>query len=158
MKTTKCRGKKRTGEDGSVGRYQTHLLPWTQHNKSTTTCGIIPLERDLKTVWTEPPQQRVKGQAETGRRGRDMVSTRKNPHPSHNKPQWGGVTKVRIFSLRYEGFSSTLGTPTLRSCTGEMSPQNICLWKPMRNVPRKTTELQRTENLLLKGWCADPPD
>ena len=87
-----------------------------------------------------------------------MVSTRKYPHPRHSKPQLGGVTKVRIFSLRYEGFSSTLGTPTLRSCTGEMSPQNTCLWKPMRNVPRKTTELQRTENLLLKGCCADPPD
>lgn len=39
-----------------------------------------------------------------GNRGRDSVSPRKNPYPSHSDSQLGGITKEQIFSLRDKGF------------------------------------------------------
>ena len=57
------------------------------HNKSTTTCGIITLRKDLKTEQTEPPQKRSKDSIKTNR-GRHIRSPRKSPQHScgsHNQ-------------------------------------------------------------------------
>ena len=56
------------------------------------------------------------------------------------KPQLGRITNTCIFNLRNKGSSSISTLPTLRSCTGEIGPQNIWLWKPMRSMCKKALE------------------
>lgn len=88
------------------------------------------------------------------RKGRDMISSRKTLHHLR-KPQLERITKIWIFNLRSKGLSCISGIPAPRSCTGERSSQNIWLWKPMRNISRKTIELQGMKNLFLKCLHTD---
>ena len=74
----------------------------------------------------------------------------KKHNPSHGDTQSGRITKIRLFFLRTEGLNFTSGTPDLKVCTGEINPQNTWLWKPTRNISKKTIEKQRMENLIVK--------
>ena len=68
---------------------------------------------------------------------------------------WEGSQKYETSPWKARDSSSTSGTPTLRSWTGETSHQNTWLWKPTGNMSGKTIELQGMENQLLKGSQAD---
>lgn len=61
--------KKRTLEEG-VWEWSrqtlnsTHLLH--RHSEYTATYGSFPFEKQLKTRWTAPPQQKIKGPHQDG--------------------------------------------------------------------------------------------
>lgn len=97
-------------------------------NKATNICRVTLPNRDLKTRWTESPQQKVKkDNNKAGRRRRDGLCKEKKKHSNFSKPQTGEITKVYVFPLGAEDSSSTSGTQTPRSCTRERSPQQLAL-------------------------------
>ena len=119
-------------------------------NQSTTTFGIIPLERDLETRWTEPLQESVKGQNwDTLKRQRDDLAKGK-AYPNCGDSQSKMITPQRSLLWRLRDSNSISGTPTSRSYTGEISLQNNWLWKPMRYTLRKVRKLQGLEKPTLK--------
>ena len=61
-----------------------------------------------------------------------------------------GLQRWGYFPWRVRDLNSTPNTPMARSCTTEMSPQNVCILKPKGHMLRKTKKLQGTENLLYK--------
>lgn len=70
--------------------------------------------------------------------------------PRHSVPQMGGSQKYRTLPSGLKDSSSTSGTTTLRSWTGEENPKTPD-FRLTGSMSRKTTELERKENSLLKG-------
>lgn len=65
--------------------------------------------------------------------------------------RWEGLQNYIYFPSGVRDLSSTWGILIHWSYTKETSSQNTWLWKPMGKLPRKTIELNGTENPLLKG-------
>ena len=84
--------------------------------------------RNLKARWTESPQQKVKkDNNKAGRRRRDGFCKGKKTHRNFSNPQTGEIAKVYLFPLGAEESSSTSGTQPPRSCTREISLQQVAL-------------------------------
>ena len=85
----------------------------------------------------------------------EMRSRRKPP--SLARPPSGGASQTWSFSLRMKGSYPTSGTPAFKTCTWEMSSQNMWLWKATGLASRRPEGLQQTEKLLGKGSPAHSP-
>lgn len=129
-------------QDGGIGRPGTPLFP--RHNKSTTTHRTIFSKKDTKTSWTAPSQQRTK-RPHWDRWGRDM-------EPPLVLWSTGERDLTNMKNIPEEwGVSPISDTPTLRTCTGEMSPQNIWLWKPTGLNVQDTQKTVGKYDSTLKG-------
>ena len=136
-------------QNGHVGKSWTHLLPWMQQIYNyiwNNSLGKGPENWMNKVSITKGKRAASKQGGET-----EIQSCQGKKHnPSHGDTQSGRITKIRLFFLRTEGLNFTSGTPDLKVCTGEINPQNTWLWKPTRNISKKTIEKQRMENLIVK--------
>ena len=75
------------------------------------------------------------------------------PHPRHGDPQSGRNSHIWSFSLRSKEFVPHIKHLTLRTCNGEMSPQNIWFGKPMGLMTRRPKGLQGPETSLKDLVC-----
>ena len=134
-------------QNGSVGRSWTHLIPRTQQIYNYIWNNSI---RKGPENWINR-NSATKGKRTSLRWGRE-VETQSHQGKTHTPAtvihNWDGSQKNKSFPSGARDLSST---PTPRPCTGNTSPQKIWLWKSTENMSRKTTELQGTENILLKG-------
>lgn len=96
----------------------------------------------MKAGSTEPPQQRVKDNTEMSRRGRDTGLLRKSHTP----------VAVIHKGVRDESSIKHLNLLILYWIDEPLAHLTL---KTNRNIPRKITELQGTENPLLQGSQAD---
>ena len=143
-------------QDGSIGRSWTHILPWTQeiYNYKWNNSLKKRPENWMNTASITKCKRtaaRWVGEAV-------MVSPLKNRTPYHSDSLWEESQRYRSFPQGARDSGSTSDIQTPRSRTGETKLRNTWLWKPRRNMSRKTIELQGTENPLLKGLRADSRD
>lgn len=113
--------------------------------------------------WRRPTNQinrhsKIRDNTKTGRKCRGMFSMGKKPHLRHSTPELGGISKVQNFFLRRERFELHIIHPNFYTLHRKTSSQNIWLWKLTESTSRKTIELQRKENPLLKNLYANSVD
>lgn len=128
-------------QDGSVGRSE--LTSSHRHKKYTSTYKITP-EKDSKTGWIAPPQQRIKGLHQDQKAWQSLL---KNPTMSMTKYNQEGSKRVSLWVTRH--LWSTSSTSTLETSTRGKPPK--CHLKPMRLISKKTTGVVGNREFTIKG-------
>ena len=79
-----------------------------------------------------------------------------DPYPQVGDPQREDNYNCRGSPQRASGASPTSGSPGLGSCMEKMSPQIVCLWRPVGLTFRRARGPWEIETLLLKQGCPTP--
>ena len=136
-------------QDDDVGRWWTHRLSGSHQIYSYIWNNF--LWKRPETSWTVPLHQANVKRATLKQVGEaEMLYDHKLRSQSSN-PQLGGNSQTWSFFLWNEGLHHTSSTPTSKTCTREMRPQNIWLWKPMGLTCTRLKGLWRTKKCPLKG-------
>lgn len=101
-----------------------------EYNRSTTTYETIPSGKDLKGIWTAPPQQRNK-RTISRQAGEVEMQPNKKPHSGCSNPQAGEI-KIWNLSLRINGLCPISGMPTLGNFTGRANSPKLLTLKTNR--------------------------
>lgn len=104
-------------------------------------------EKDWRTRWTAPPQQKTK-ETSSKRVGKAEIGP-------HLWPTIRGISKIHNSSSRSEGIMPTSGTSTLGAGTRKMSRQNVWFLKSTGITIRKIIWLEGLDISFLKGSCVN---
>lgn len=127
-----------------MGRSWTH--PWSQ--KSTGTYEITPSENTWKLHSPLTTKDNRAALSWVGETGRDSLA--RNPTPGVLTYSEEDLTDTEFFPEEWVGLCPASGNLTLGTWTRDMSPKNICLWKPKGLTSRRMELMRGTEILLLK--------
>lgn len=121
---------------------ETPELSSDKHTKSTPTHWLILSERNPDTSWVTPTHwanEKTKQNKNPHQRVRKAeILCHHKPHPDRETYTWEETHNLR-FSLGSEGFDSNIQCPNFYLIlTWVTGPQNISLWKPMKNVSMTT--------------------
>ena len=81
--------------------------------------------------------------------------TMKKPAPCHGDSHWEGSHRYRSFSRGARDSSAASETQPPRSCTREANLQNTWLWRPMKNMSKRTYRTAKNRKPTQKGSHAD---
>lgn len=124
-----------------------HFFPWTKQSYSYIR-NNFPW-KELRTSWTAPPQQKIKGlyQDRQERHTCNLIKT----HTSHGEPQTRGVLQTPNFSLKSEGSVLKIRHPNPWDLHWRDEPPK-CLILKIHGLASKRTRVIWNRDSALKGF------